>query len=251
MTSEVWDRGAFVFEPVGRVSVVMACLNEEATVGLALSSLRGQNVVGRYPELFEFILVDSYSDDATVEVAKPYVDRVVYCEPGKLNARHKGIVEAEGEIIVAVDADTMYPPNFLNLLLRHFWDGSVVAVGGPRLVREANLVGLGYVWRAFFDFVYGNRLPGSSSAFRREAYFKCGGFNLNINQFDRREIVREEEHDFAKRLSKFGRLVFDLKASCFTSSRFWYCLARGAGYVCEASPELCKYCMEILTGKRF
>jgi glycosyltransferase involved in cell wall biosynthesis len=251
MTSLVFRRDFPVYAPAGKVSVVICAFNEEATVGNALASLRGQNVVLAFPDFFEFILVDSYSSDRTVEVAKPYVDVVVIAERGKLNARHVGVLNASGDIVVAVDADCVFPPNFLNLLLRHFKDRRVVAVGGPRLVAEFNLVGLGYVWKAFFDWVRRDRLPGSNSAFRRWAYFKSGGFNLAVNQFSRAELVREEEHEFARRLSRFGKIVFDLTASCFTSSRFWYCLARGSGYVCEGSPELCSYCASIMRGERF
>jgi hypothetical protein len=133
----------------------------------------------------------------------------------------------------------------MNLLLRHFRDWSVVGVGGPRLVAEPNLVGVGYVWKAFMDYLSGGRLSGSSSAFRRDAYFKVGGFNLSINQFDVNEMVREEEHTFVERLKKLGKVVFDLRAACFTSPRRWLC------YSPEAGEEVKRFCQAVLARERF
>jgi len=246
MMSEIWNERAKIHPIEETVSVVMASLNEESTIENALLSLRRQNVLREYEDLFEFILVDSYSTDRTVELAEPYVDRIIFCEPGKLTAKDKGIREAKGEIIVNVDADSFYPPNFLNLLLRHFREPSVVAVGSPRLVAEPNLIGVGYVWKAIIDFILNNRLPGSSSAFRRQAYFEVGGYDLSINQFDRAEIVQEEEVNITNKLKTIGKVKFDLKAPCLTSPRFWYCFAPEI-----PSEETYRYCATVISGERF
>jgi glycosyltransferase involved in cell wall biosynthesis len=240
---DVWDYPLFDLD--FKVSVVLPTFNEEANVLSCLGSLARQNIRVAYPEMFEVLLVDSGSEDRTVELATPYVDRVINAPRGKLTARDLGVKEARGDVIVAVDADTFYPCNFINLLLRHFRDWSVVGVGGPRLVAEPNLIGVGYVWKAFMDYLTGGRLPGSSSAFRREAYFKVGGFNLNINQFNVNEMAREEEHAFAERLKKLGRVIFDLRAVCFTSPRRWLC------YSPEAGEEVKRFCMAVARKERF
>jgi hypothetical protein len=50
-------------------------------------------------------------------------------------------------------------------------------------------------------------MSGRGSTFLRHAYFKTGGFRLNINQRNVRELLLEEEVAFKKRLERVGRVV--------------------------------------------
>ncbi|MEM2925803.1 MAG: glycosyltransferase family 2 protein [Methanocellales archaeon] len=245
--------------PIGSVSIIIPTYNEEALIENCLRSIRAQNILAKYPDYFEVIVVDSYSSDATVEKAKRYVDRIIFAPRGKLNARDLGIRNANGEIIVSVDADVFAPVNWLNLLLRHFrcprdncrWS-SVVAVSGPTIGEYGALDSL-YLWRFL---LYGNsplqlkRLYGRNSAFRREAYFLANGFNLEVDQFDLNSIINEEEFNFARRLSELGKYVFDLQASVFTQNRRIKCKDIDVETY-DVSDPLCRYCREIEEGERF
>jgi len=116
---------------------------------------------------------------------------------------------------VAVDADTYYPPNFLNLFLRHFQRPEVTAVSGPRLYPHG-IYRYATTWAALLG---PRRLYGSNSAFRRNAYFQSGGFNLAVNQLHGPSILREEEFNFYSRMREVGEVVFDRQATAFTSDR--------------------------------
>jgi len=215
MLREAFNSHAPLYKMPRLASIILPTLNEEKNIHVALTSLAGQNVRVAHPERFELIVVDSRSADRTAEIAGRYADRVYTAPRGKLTARDLGVKAAKGEVVVAVDADTYYPPNFLNLLLRHFQRPEVVAVAGARTYPSyphryfsawSNLLGI-------------CRLNGQSSAFRRDAYFKTGGFNLAVNQFYGPNIQQEEEFNFYAKLSRFGKVVFDRKAAAITSDR--------------------------------
>jgi hypothetical protein len=79
----------------------------------SLGSLRKQSVVQRYPEVFDFIFVGCEGVNLQIPAKLGY--RILCAPQGKLTARHLGNLAAEGDIIVAVDTDSIYPPNWLNI----------------------------------------------------------------------------------------------------------------------------------------
>ena len=84
-----------ILQPIDTVSIVMPSYNEERFIGLAASSVREQSIIQEFPEMFEFLLVDSGSVDKTVELAEPFVDKVIIAPRGKLTARNIAINEAK------------------------------------------------------------------------------------------------------------------------------------------------------------
>ena len=219
VSSEVGRWHGRLVEPP-KTSIVVPALDEEEYIEETLLSLENQNVRYAFPEKFEVVVVDGGSIDRTVEISRNFDTKIVSGPKGKLNGRHVGILKAENDVIVGVDADTYYPPNWLNLVLRHFRDPEVVGVTSPRLYsRDSNII-LDYVmnWSILLDKLTG-RMAGCNSAFRKQAYFDIGGFNRNVNQFDVEEMVREEEFAFPRRLRSIGRITWEWKAPSFSSAR--------------------------------
>jgi glycosyltransferase involved in cell wall biosynthesis len=249
MTARVFNRNDIVYAPTRYTSIVMCSLNEEGFIERTLQSLEDQNVLIENPADFEFILIDSNSEDGTVGIAENYGWKVYQAPRGKLTARHIGMEKAEGDIIVSVDADTLYPPNWLNLVLRWFRQPNVVGVVTPRLVDPTENLAISYVstWMTLIDvgplLVGGMRAPGQSMALYKQAYFDVGGFNLNINQQNVHEMVREEEIVFAMKLRRLGRLPVEWQAPCFTSLRRVRGIAKGEQYQ--------KWLKERQNGERF
>lgn len=107
------------FRPGTRFSIVIPARNEAHNLPACLASIAALN----YPkELYEVIVVDDYSHDATATVATSYpgvrvlrmqelppVDGVAF----KKQALTKGIAAASGEYIVTTDADCVVPPGWL------------------------------------------------------------------------------------------------------------------------------------------
>lgn len=104
------------------VSIVMPCLNEEATVGICVSKARrwldAAGVNG------EVIVVDNGSTDASVPIAVGAGARVVREEErGYGSAYRRGFAEARGEYIVMGDSDDTYDFSDLSQLLEPLEQG--------------------------------------------------------------------------------------------------------------------------------
>lgn len=114
-----------------KVTILLCTLNEEKNL---------PHVLPRLPSFAdEILIVDGYSKDNTVDVAKKLVPNVrVVFQPGKGkgDALRYGINEAKGDIIVMLDADgSMAPeeiPDFIEPLLNgyNFVKGSRFLPGG-------------------------------------------------------------------------------------------------------------------------
>lgn len=188
-----------------KYSIVMPALNEEKYIGRTLQSLRPQ-----LDDETEIIVVDNESRDRTADIAREHGVRVVYAPRGKLNARDAGIRAAAGDIIIATDADCNYPYGWLARMKAYFDNPDIVGVGGSRSYER------GAHWLQWFPLP---RFFGGNSAFRKQAYYDSGGFDLTVNQRSLIPMVREEEMKFKRRLKKFGKVKIDRKLRVITSSR--------------------------------
>jgi glucosyl-3-phosphoglycerate synthase len=114
--SEFWDLKKLVEtkEEKGlKISLCLPTLNEEKTIGKEIIIFKSE-LVERYPLLDEIAVIDSGSEDNTLEVAKNYgadtylaSDILPDLDPkkGKGENLWKAIYQLEGDIIVYVDAD--------------------------------------------------------------------------------------------------------------------------------------------------
>lgn len=234
--------------PADTISIVIPAYNEEAFIERTLIDLQRQNIILKYPNLFEFIVVDNESTDRTAETASQYA-RVVTSPRGKLNAMTAGIEASTGNIIVFLDADNSLEPNLLNLLLRHFHELNVVAVSGIMHETADTVFETAFTvqYNSINSFI-GFQIVGGCFAIRKDVFYEIGGFNLSIDQFDRAQVFYESEIDFAFRLKKVGRVVIDSEANIWAESRTKYC----AEYKnCVDAGPICVYCQEAAAGQRF
>lgn len=114
--SEFWDLKKMVEtkEKKGlKISLCLPTLNEEKTIGKEIILFKSE-LVERYPLLDEIAVIDSGSEDKTLEVARNFgadtylaSDILPELEPkrGKGENLWKAIYQLEGDIIVYVDAD--------------------------------------------------------------------------------------------------------------------------------------------------
>ena len=108
------------------VSVVLPALNEEATVGAIVATIR-RRLVDRHGLVDELVVMDSGSTDRTIEVAAAAGARVVLREqvlprfaplPGKGEVLWRSLAATSGDLLVFVDSDlTDFTADFVTGLL--------------------------------------------------------------------------------------------------------------------------------------
>ncbi|MGI9035931.1 MAG: glycosyltransferase [Pyrinomonadaceae bacterium] len=175
------------FHPL--VSVVVPAYNEEKVICKTIESLLRSD----YPN-FEIIVVDDGSPDKTFDVAGEKYgtnERVSIFRKengGKASALNFGWQKARGEVIVALDADTLFTTETIGALVHRFADETVGAVAGNAKVgNRINIVtkwqALEYVTsqnldrRAFSSLNCITVVPGSVGAWRRSVLQQLGGFS--------------------------------------------------------------------------
>lgn len=172
------------------VAVVVPAYNEEKVIIQTITSLLACDLPGQ----FEIIVVDDGSSDKTYQVARAAFTahpRVrVYTQPnaGKPAALNFGIAQTRAEIVVALDADTVFARDTIVKLVRHFVDPRIGAVAGNAKV--GNRINLLTRWQAL-EYITSQNLdrrafsvlncitvvPGAVGAWRRELIERAGGFD--------------------------------------------------------------------------
>jgi len=128
-------------EPVHpRASIVIRAYNESQHIERLLTGIRQQSFGGAPVEDIEVILVDSGSQDGTVEIARqfqaPFPIHIVHIQPEEFTfgrSLNRGIQGAQSPLIVIASAH-IYPvyPDWLERLLAPFTDEQVVLSYGKQ-----------------------------------------------------------------------------------------------------------------------
>jgi len=169
------------------ISVVIPTLNEEENIGKVIDEVKSE--LDRYGYKYEIIVVDGYSTDGTVEIAKKHGAKVIFDSIGKGSALRKGMEYAKGSILVSMDADLSNKPNELRLLISGIEIGYDVCMGSRFIVgggtedmplfRKIGNKAFVILVNLFFGTNYTDLCYGYRS-FRREAFKKL---NLKEDKF--------------------------------------------------------------------
>jgi len=181
-----WRTAGAIPQPIAHwpfVSILVPGFNEAPSIQATLRSLLAID----YPD-FEILVLDDGSTDGMADAARVFEGRHgsalcrVLTKPngGKWSAHNFGLQHARGELILCVDADTVFESNALKMLVRRVSDPAVGAVAGNGVVR--NLEGFLAHCQAL-EYVYSNSairmaqsdtgnvlcVPGPIGLFRRAA----------------------------------------------------------------------------------
>ena len=199
-----------------KISIIVPAYNEEKTIATTLESLLHQT----YSD-YEIIVVNNNSKDKTALIAKQYVPRV-YNEKkqGYHNAVNYGVTKAHAPIITICDADSIYPPTWIETIMYEFEQNpEIVAVYGTVQFHDYNFF-VNFVSHVGFTFfirlskILGfDNTAGFNFAMKKKAYQKVGGYNPKI--YD--NILTDVE--LGRRLQKIGTLKQNHQITVYTSSR--------------------------------
>lgn len=123
--NEIRDKIRFINSDAPVASVVVIAYNEEKRLPACLWSLSNNKC--KYP--VEIIGIDNNSSDRTAEVYSTLGVRFFKEErKGPGYARNRGLAEAKGKILICIDSDTIYPEQYLEIMIDSFNKPGVVAV---------------------------------------------------------------------------------------------------------------------------
>lgn len=173
------------------VTVIVPAHNESKVICRTVSSVLDSD----YPELYVIVVDDGSTDDTArvVEEAFPNDPRLTVISQenaGKAVALNRAVSIAPTEIVVCVDADTIFTKDTIGNLVRPFVDSRVGAVAGN--VKVGNRVNGLTVWQSLEYITSQNFdrraysalgsvpiIPGAIGAWRRSAIMKAGGYESN------------------------------------------------------------------------
>jgi glycosyltransferase involved in cell wall biosynthesis len=175
------------------VSVIIPTRNSERTIRGCLESLRAQTYKN-----FEIIVVDNFSTDSTVRIAKEYADIVLLAGPERTSQVKQGAANSKGDFIYKIDSDFVLEPSVLEKAVKVALDEKAVAVVIPNLSYPR--ISFWSEVRFFERLSYvGSKQIEAARFIRRDAYDRVGGHDGTL--------VAYEEHDLHNRVSRLGKIV--------------------------------------------
>jgi len=173
------------------VSVIVPTYNSSKALNYCLESIKRQT----YPDL-EIIVVDNYSMDDTVEIAEKHGSRVFQVKASRSVARNYGVMKAEGDFLLFLDADQELTLKVIEECVLKVVIDQVDAIMIPEI-----RVGEGF-WarcRALERLTYiGDPLVESARFYRRDVFEKLGGYDEMLEAGEDKELhARIEDAGYA------------------------------------------------------
>ena len=174
------------------VSVVVTTKNEESNIGLCLQSIRNQD----YPNI-EIVVVDNFSVDRTMEIARDYTDLVFSVGPERSAQRNFGLLEvASGDFGMYVDADMILSSTLVSEAVSYLEGTSCIALHIEEIVMgDSPLCRVRRFERSFYS---GTVIDGARF-FRIDVLRELGGFDESLPP-------GPEDWDLDKRLRRLGTI---------------------------------------------
>ncbi len=170
-------------------SVILPVFNEIKVIKNCLESLKKQTIKG------EIIVVDDGSTDGS-DIYATYKQK--HLGPGA--ARNLGASKATGDILVFVDADMEFEPDFIEKLVDPIASLQDDVIG--TFSKEEYLLNKDNVWAGFWNLNLGRKAdrmlpenyPDTATVFRailKKEFDKAGGFDTNVGYTDDWTISRK------------------------------------------------------------
>ncbi len=204
------------------VSVLIPAYNEAKVIAASI-----RKILASTHSNVNIIVIDDGSTDGTSAIVRASfadmarVTLITTKNEGKARAVNLGLAQADGDIVVVLDADTQFEPRTISRLVRWFADSGIGAVAGNAKV--GNRLNMLTRWQAL-EYITAQNLerralatlgcitvvPGAVGAWRREAIVKLGGFPSN---------TLAEDQDLTIAIQRAGyKVVFDQEAVAWTEA---------------------------------
>ncbi len=193
------------------MSIVIPTLNEEKYLPRLLKSIRAQKTECK----FEIIIVDGFSSDRTVDVAKQFSTTVLIVKSNIAEARNIGGLYAKGRFLLFLDADTAIPQGFLSNLKCLLEDGVKCAIFRPEPLEYAEFLfaRIGYTLGWILCRLRLTNPCYMGLVIERNVFTSVGGFDARLTY--------SEDLDFLWKVSRIVKVYYPKRLSIYSSTRRW------------------------------
>jgi len=210
------------------VSFIIVARNASRHLPAILSDLLAQD----YPKgRMQIFLIDGCSQDKSRKIMQEFADAhpdlmvAILDNYGKIlsSGWNVALAEAQGDIIIRVDAHSSIPPEFISKNVNNIIAGESIA-GGPRISKTPEGIWQGLLSQAeiskFGSGIADYRNPGPSryidtlahAAYKRIVFEKVGGYD--------ERLVRHQDNEIHYRMKQAGfKFFFDPAIKSFYSPR--------------------------------
>ncbi len=212
------------------VSVIIPCRNEEKYIGKCLDSI----IANDYPqERLEVLVMDGMSEDRTREIVEKYTKQYSFVglleNPKKITpaAMNTGIKSSKGEIIIKMDAHSIYQKDYISKCVKHLEESGAGNVGGvlktlpskDNIVARAIAICLSHPFGAGTSyFRTGSKEPREVDTVAFGCYWKKIFDKIGLYN---EKMAKIEDLELNYRLRKAGGKIMlfpDIKAIYYSSS---------------------------------
>jgi glycosyltransferase involved in cell wall biosynthesis len=185
------------------VSVVIPSRNSQDTIADCLSS-----VISQLHRPIEIIVVDSFSTDSTVEIARAMGANVMLHDNGRSAQKNWGAKFASGEYLYFVDADFKLEPSVIAACLEAIGSADGVVIRNQDIARDSKVSQLIASRRRILSY---DPLNVAVRFVRREIFYSVGGYDP--------DLYADEDVDFQRRFLNLGfKMVYSRVTELHSSS---------------------------------
>ena len=182
------------FVPSTHVSIIIPARNEEGNIEKCLEAISKQT----YPaSLREVIVIDDFSADKTMEVARNWLWKGVKvlslrdilideAKGGKKKAIEEGIRAAQGKLIITTDADSISGPKWLENIVSYYQSQDVRILTAPVVFHKdktlierfqaLDFLGMMGITAVGINRKWFHLANGANLAYEKEIFYEVGGF---------------------------------------------------------------------------
>lgn len=175
------------------VSVIVPTKNSGEFLGACLESIKSQS----YSQHIELLVIDNFSNDETISIAKKYADVIKQIGPERSTQRNFGVTHARGQYVAIIDSDMELSEYVIEDCVNVMEAGDTIGV----IIPEESF-GVGF-WaqckRLERSFYVGVDWMEAARFFRKADFLKIGGYN--------EALVSGEDWDLSNRMRTVGAIT--------------------------------------------
>ena len=201
------------------ISVIIPTYNSEKTLRSCLSSIKNQS----YKNI-EVIVVDNFSHDNTVILAKKNDAFIYLLEAERAEAKNFGFLKTAGEFVLFIDSDMELTEH----VVKECVDLIESDLGIAGIVIPERSIGDSY-WVQVRDFersFYTGTVIESARFFRKKIIEEVGGFEAGLVSYEESTLPQKIEnlgYDVSARIeAKIFHLEYDFSLSRWLKKKYYY-----------------------------